>query len=58
MAGNARPVSKRLRLTSGGSAVDILVDIVVDALEFDLTWEDSSSDEMCPDVEVQLWSIQ
>ena len=40
MAGNAQPVSKRLQLTSGGSAVDTPPDTVVDALEFDLTRED------------------
>ena len=52
VAENAQPVSKRLRLTSGGSAVDTSPDTVVDALEFDLTREDSSGDEMCPDAEV------
>ena len=52
MAGNAQPVSKRLRLTSGGSAVGTPRDSVVNALEFDLTREDSSSDEMNPDAEV------
>ena len=52
VAGNARPMSKRLRLTSGGSAVDTPADTLIDAIEFDLTREDSSSDEMCPDAEV------
>ena len=39
---NPLPVSKRLRLTSRGSAVDSPPATVVDALEFDLTREDSS----------------
>ena len=39
---NPQPVSKRLRLTSRGSAVDSPSATVVDALEFDLTREDSS----------------
>ena len=42
---NPQPVSKRLRLTSRGSAVDSPPATVVDALEFDLTREDSSVGE-------------
>ena len=42
---NSQPVSKRLRLTSRGSAVMFSPgDNVVDALEFDLTREDSSGE--------------
>ena len=39
---NPQPVPKRFRLTSRGSAVDSPPATVVDALEFDLTREDSS----------------
>ena len=39
---NPQAVSKTLRLTSQGSAVDITPATAVDALEFDLTREDSS----------------
>ena len=52
VAWNAEPMSKRLRLSSGGSAVDTPPDNLVDALEFDLTRENPSSDEMCSDAEV------
>ena len=41
---NPQPVSKRLRLTSRGSAVDSPPATVVDALEFDLTVEGERDD--------------
>ena len=50
MAGNAQPLSKRLRLTSARSTLGQT--LWLNLLEFDLTREDSSSDDMCHDAEV------